>query len=51
MTELEQAKAFMAWLESEAGRELCSTRKGKMIIHELAVDAALIVKRAEIEAN
>jgi hypothetical protein len=43
----EQDEAFLDWLDSDAGRALCGTRKGMTLIHELAIDAAIAVKRAE----
>jgi hypothetical protein len=47
----DQDRAFLDWLDSAAGRELCSTRKGMTLIHELAIDAALAVKRADADAD
>jgi hypothetical protein len=47
----EKDDVFLDWLDSDAGRDLCSTRKGLTLIHELAVDAALAVKRGEAEAG
>lgn len=46
-TERAAGEAFLEWLESPAGRELCASRKGLLLIHELAVDAAMAVKHAE----
>lgn len=47
MSNADADRAFLAWLDSPAGRELTSTRKGMLLIHELAVDAALAVRQDE----
>lgn len=45
----EQDNAFLDWLDSGAGQELCSTRKGLTLIHELAIEAAVAIKKEEAE--
>jgi hypothetical protein len=51
VSDIDNAQAFLEWLDSDAGRDLCSTRRGMVLIHELAVDAALAVKREEAQAG
>lgn len=40
-------QAFLDWLASPAGRELTSTRKGMVLVSELAIDAVAAVKREQ----
>jgi hypothetical protein len=51
VSDIDNAHEFLEWLDSDAGRELCSTRKGMLLVHEMAIDAALAIKREEAQAD